>query len=69
MPSELPAVELVPGTPEDEWLTVALETDPDVMAELGGPWTADEARGTHHRRMAYIREHDPKKVASPRGGR
>ena len=52
-----PVVELVPGTPEDEWLTVALETDPAVMSELGGPWTVEEARATHHRRMAYIREH------------
>jgi RimJ/RimL family protein N-acetyltransferase len=51
-----PTVELVPGTPEDEWLTVALETDPSVMAELGGPWTADEARASHHRRLASIRD-------------
>jgi RimJ/RimL family protein N-acetyltransferase len=56
VPSELPAVELVPQTPEDEWVTVALETGPGVMAELGGPWTAEEARATHQRRMAYIRD-------------
>lgn len=56
MPAELPPIELVPGTPEDEWLTVALETDPRVMAELGGPWTADEARATHRRRIASIRD-------------
>jgi len=56
VPSELPAVALVPGTPEDEWLTVALETDPDVMSELGGPWTVDEARATHHRRIAGSRD-------------
>lgn len=42
------------GTPDDEWLTVALETDPRVMAELGGPWTAEEARAAHRRRMATI---------------
>ena len=30
-------MELIEVTPDDEWLTVALETDPRVMAELGGP--------------------------------
>ena len=54
MPAELPAVELRPGTLEDEWVTVALETDPGVMAELGGPWTEEEARATHRRRIAGI---------------
>jgi RimJ/RimL family protein N-acetyltransferase len=47
-------VELMPKTPEDEWLTVALETDPRVMAELGGPWTVEEAKATHRRRMKGI---------------
>jgi RimJ/RimL family protein N-acetyltransferase len=51
-----PAVALVPGTPEDEWLTIALETDPAVMSELGGPWTAEEARATHARRIALMRD-------------
>ncbi len=51
-----PTVELVPGTPQDEWLTVALETDPGVMAELGGPWTAEQAKATHARRIALIRD-------------
>ena len=54
MPSELPAVELRPGTAEDEWVTVALETDANVMAELGGPWTAEQARATHARRIAGV---------------
>jgi RimJ/RimL family protein N-acetyltransferase len=49
-------VALVDGTLEDEWLTVALETDERVMAELGGPWTEDEARATHRRRIAGIAE-------------
>jgi RimJ/RimL family protein N-acetyltransferase len=44
------------GTAEDEWLTVELETDPGVMAELGGPWTEDEARATHRRRIGTIGE-------------
>jgi RimJ/RimL family protein N-acetyltransferase len=56
VPSELPAVDLVPRTEADEWLTVALETDPVVMAELGGPWTAEEARATHVRRMALAHD-------------
>jgi RimJ/RimL family protein N-acetyltransferase len=54
VPGTRPAVALVPGTLADEWLTVALETDPRVMAELGGPWTAEEARATHRRRIALI---------------
>jgi RimJ/RimL family protein N-acetyltransferase len=49
-----PAVALRPATLDDEWLTVALETDPRVMVELGGPWTADEARATHKRRIGGI---------------
>jgi RimJ/RimL family protein N-acetyltransferase len=43
-------VELRPATLDDEWLTVALETDPGVMAELGGEWTVEEARAAHRRR-------------------
>ena len=50
-------MELRPAAREDEWLTVALETDPGVMAELGGPWSEDEARATHRRRVAGIEEH------------
>ena len=51
---DLPTIALRPGMLDDEWLTVALETDPVVMAELGGPWSADEARATHRRRIAGI---------------
>lgn len=43
-------------TEADEWLTVALETDPRVMAELGGAWTEAEARATHARRLRTCRE-------------
>jgi len=50
-------VELRPGTLEDEWLTVALETDPRVMAELGSAWTEEQARATHRRRIAGATEH------------
>ena len=48
-------MDLVPATAEDEWLTVALETDPRVMAELGGPQTEEYARGAHRRRVEGIK--------------
>jgi RimJ/RimL family protein N-acetyltransferase len=47
---------LEPVTEADEWLTVKLETDPRVMAELGGAWTEDQARATHARRLRTTRE-------------
>ena len=50
-------MELRPATLDDEWLTVALETDPRVMAELGGAWSEDDARAAHRRRVASIDEH------------
>jgi RimJ/RimL family protein N-acetyltransferase len=52
-----PQVELLPVTEEDEWLTVALESDPRVMAELGGPWSVEEAKATHARRLRYREAH------------
>ena len=51
-----PVVELQPITEADEWLTVALETDPVVMAELGGAWTVEQATTTHARRLRTVRE-------------
>lgn len=51
-----PDVELQPVTEADEWLTVKLETDPRVMAELGGAWTDEQARATHARRLRTVRE-------------
>jgi RimJ/RimL family protein N-acetyltransferase len=47
-------VELVPYTDADMWLTEALETDPRVMAELGGPWPLEKIPGIHGRRLQYI---------------
>lgn len=35
----------------DFWLTEALETDPDVMHELGGPIAASELADIHRRRL------------------
>lgn len=49
-------MELVQATPDDLWLTQALETDPRVMAELGGPWPEEVVAATHARRMASIAE-------------
>ena len=48
-------MELQPCTEDDEWLTVALETDPRVMAELGGPQTEAYARGAHRRRIEGLK--------------
>jgi RimJ/RimL family protein N-acetyltransferase len=45
-------------TAADEWLTVAMESDPRVMAELGGPWSEEQARATHARRLKTVAEHD-----------
>jgi RimJ/RimL family protein N-acetyltransferase len=50
-------MELLPLTAADVGLTVALETDPRVMAELGGVWTAEDAVATHERRMRFVAEH------------
>jgi RimJ/RimL family protein N-acetyltransferase len=47
-------VELVPYTDDDMWLTEALETDPRVMAELGGPWPREKIPEIHRRRLAAI---------------
>jgi RimJ/RimL family protein N-acetyltransferase len=58
-------VELQPYTDEHFWLTEALETDPEVMRELGGPIERDRLPGIHRRRLG-----DPwwlKIVAEPGG--
>lgn len=49
-------MELILATAADAWLTIALETDPRVMAELGGPWPEDAARASHRRRVTSITE-------------
>jgi RimJ/RimL family protein N-acetyltransferase len=58
-------VELQAYTDADYWLTEALETDPDVMRELGGPIERDRMPEVHRRRLG-----DPwwfKIVAEPNG--
>jgi RimJ/RimL family protein N-acetyltransferase len=51
------ALALVPVTEADEWLTVALESDPRMMGELGGAWSVEEARATHARRLRTVADH------------
>lgn len=46
----------MPYTDGDMWLTDALETDPRVMAELGGPWPREKIPEIHRRRVAAIAE-------------
>jgi RimJ/RimL family protein N-acetyltransferase len=43
-------VDLVPYGLDDLWLTEALEMDPEVMRELGGPRPKDELASVHERR-------------------
>jgi RimJ/RimL family protein N-acetyltransferase len=47
-------MELVTYTEKDLWLTEALETNPVVMAELGGAWPIEEIPGIHERRLGHI---------------
>jgi RimJ/RimL family protein N-acetyltransferase len=44
-------MELQAYTDDDFWLTEALETDPDVMRELGGPIDRERLPATHRRRL------------------
>jgi RimJ/RimL family protein N-acetyltransferase len=44
-------VELVPYSDADLPLTEALETDPEVMSELGGPVSSSEIPKVHQRRL------------------
>jgi RimJ/RimL family protein N-acetyltransferase len=46
--------DLVPLTPADEWLTAALETDPEVMRDLGGPLDPAEVPALHASRVQGI---------------
>ena len=56
---------LVPLTPADEWLTAALETDPEIMRDLGGPIEPGDVPALHSRRLEGLEDgidvvlHDP----------
>jgi RimJ/RimL family protein N-acetyltransferase len=41
-------------TDDDRWLTEAIETDPVMMADLGGPLPAEEIPRVHQRRLDGI---------------
>jgi RimJ/RimL family protein N-acetyltransferase len=45
---------LVPLSPADEWLTAALETDPAMMRDLGGPIDPGDVPAVHARRLEGI---------------
>jgi RimJ/RimL family protein N-acetyltransferase len=51
-------VELIPYTEDDYELTVALETDPAVMAELGGPLPLEAMPDVHRKRLSTNRRGD-----------
>ena len=47
-----PSVRLRPYADDDRWLTEAIETNPEMMGDLGGPLPADDIPGIHERRLA-----------------
>ncbi len=51
MPSPSPSVRLRPYVDADRWLTEAIETNPEMMAELGGPLPAADIPRIHERRL------------------
>ena len=49
-------MELRPYGPGDLALTEAIETDPAMMKDLGGPWTRDKVAETHRKRLKFAQE-------------
>ena len=47
-------MELVPYAAGDLWLTEALEGDPEVMRELGGPQPKEKIPVIHERRLGHV---------------
>lgn len=52
MSSPAPTIRLRPYAETDRWLTEEIETNPVMMADLGGPLPAEEIPGVHQRRLA-----------------
>jgi len=50
--AEARAIVLLLYSNADRWLTKAIECDPRMMAELGGPITPEQAGAVHRRRLA-----------------
>lgn len=61
-------MELRPYADGDIWLTEELETDPEVMSELGGPQPADSIPRTHERRLRTAEAGDSWLVIEPEPG-
>lgn len=51
MAETTPSIRLRPYADADRWLTEAIEMDPAMMADLGGPLTPDALPGIHERRL------------------
>lgn len=49
-------MQLRPYSDGDIWLTEELETDPEVMGELGGPQPRESIPKTHARRLANVEQ-------------
>ena len=47
-------IELAPYTGDDLALTEAIECDPAMMKDLGGPWPKEKIPEIHRRRLGYI---------------
>ncbi len=61
-------MELRPYTDGDIWLTEELETDPEVMSELGGAHPVESIPATHARRMKHVEAGDLWLVIEPEPG-
>ncbi len=51
MPSPVPSIRLRPYVDADRWLTEAIETNQEMMAELGGPLPDADIQKIHERRL------------------
>jgi RimJ/RimL family protein N-acetyltransferase len=61
-------VQLRPYADDDIWLTKELETDPEVMSELGGPQPPESIPKTHARRLKHVDAGDLWLVIEPEPG-
>lgn len=61
-------MELRPYADGDMWLTEELETNPEVMSELGGPQPSDSIPKTHERRLKTADVGDAWLVIEPEPG-
>ncbi len=64
----LATMDLRPYVDDDIWLTEELETDPEVMSELGGPQPPDSIPRTHARRLQAVEDGNWWLVIEPEPG-